>query len=499
MTTKNRFNLIDEPWIPIVNVGKVSLKQIFSDPSYRALSGNPVQKIALTKLLLAIAQAAYTPKDDDDWAQLGSAGMANACLRYLEKWHDSFWLYGAKPFLQTKELHFFKEQPIGALMQEIAIGNNTILTNSQLSRSIADSEWALILLVDQNFSVKHNLAYGALTVKDSKGKGKATKSGPALGPSSYLHTFLQGDSVMQSIWFNLLSEEKIDSLPFKYKRKDSNPVWELFIDDRESKDAKILKDSYMGRLCPMSRFIVRNENTVRYAEGIMYPSHSEGGREISAAYGLSKKNNFYALRVSTDVRPWRLLPALLSFFNAASIDSVDCAQLRLSLDGGRLRRCSDGFGVWSGGILLEGDSYSQYAKGDNDFVESYVRLENYFFEDPSGWIIWLEQEIKELEGVSKKIKNACYFYHQREIKGSNQRDNRADSIAKNAVSDFWQLCERRFQDLVNACTDPGKSKTLRATFANFAQKSYDIFCPKDTARQLDAWAKNKPNLGNYLS
>ena len=100
MTTENRFNLINEPWIPIVDVGKVSLRQLFSHAEYRALGGNPVQKIAVTKLLLAIAQAAYTSVDDGDWAALGAEGVAKKCLNYLNQWHDCFYLYGEKPFLQ---------------------------------------------------------------------------------------------------------------------------------------------------------------------------------------------------------------------------------------------------------------------------------------------------------------------------------------------------------------------------------------------------------------
>jgi CRISPR system Cascade subunit CasA len=98
--SENRFNLINEPWIPIANVGRVSLKQIFTQIDYRALGGNPVQKIAITKLLLAIAQAASTPEDDDAWEALGAEGLAQNCLAYLEKWHDRFYLYGEQPFLQ---------------------------------------------------------------------------------------------------------------------------------------------------------------------------------------------------------------------------------------------------------------------------------------------------------------------------------------------------------------------------------------------------------------
>ena len=98
--TENRFNLVDEPWVPVVDVGRVSLAQLFSQQDYRALGGNPVQKIALTKLLLAIAQAACTPEDDDDWASIRPEGLSEKCLEYLNKWHDRFYLYGEKPFLQ---------------------------------------------------------------------------------------------------------------------------------------------------------------------------------------------------------------------------------------------------------------------------------------------------------------------------------------------------------------------------------------------------------------
>lgn len=45
---ENRFNLIDEPWIPVVGKGKVGLKDIFADESISALGGNPVEKIAVS-------------------------------------------------------------------------------------------------------------------------------------------------------------------------------------------------------------------------------------------------------------------------------------------------------------------------------------------------------------------------------------------------------------------------------------------------------------------
>src|SRR3989338_955459 len=108
MTSTNRFNLVDEPWIPVAGRGLVSLATVFSDHSLSALGGNPVQKIVLTKLLLAIAQSAYTPTDDDDWKRVGASGMAKKTLAYLTEKKELFWLYGERPFLQMPEIKDIK-------------------------------------------------------------------------------------------------------------------------------------------------------------------------------------------------------------------------------------------------------------------------------------------------------------------------------------------------------------------------------------------------------
>lgn len=63
----NSFNLIDEKWIITVDCGLVSLRQIFTDKSIKRLGGTVIEKLSVFKLLLAIAQAAYTPENDDEW------------------------------------------------------------------------------------------------------------------------------------------------------------------------------------------------------------------------------------------------------------------------------------------------------------------------------------------------------------------------------------------------------------------------------------------------
>ena len=91
-----RYNLIDEAWIPVADRGKASLKEIFASRTCRALVGTPREKIALLKLLLAIAQAANTPADTPAWVALGPDGLGKACLDYLERWRDTFYLYGQR-------------------------------------------------------------------------------------------------------------------------------------------------------------------------------------------------------------------------------------------------------------------------------------------------------------------------------------------------------------------------------------------------------------------
>ncbi|GAK82812.1 CRISPR-associated protein Cse1 family [Vibrio ponticus] len=95
---ENRFNLIDEPWIPIADIGLVSLKQLFSDGSYRALGGTPVEKIALTKFLLAIAQSACTPENDAKWQQLGANGWQQHAWHTLKN--------GMTIFICLEKCHF---------------------------------------------------------------------------------------------------------------------------------------------------------------------------------------------------------------------------------------------------------------------------------------------------------------------------------------------------------------------------------------------------------
>ena len=179
MTLENRFNLIDEPWIPVIDKGRLSLRQIFRDASNRGLGGNPLQKMAMTKLLLAITQAAFTPENDELLETIETSDLAQKCLDYLEKRYDRFWLYGEKPFLQMPAINGLIERrkrkdlstatnragernaEASAQPKSLGMGfypdlpadNNTILTQYQVPKVLSDADKALFIVSLMNFAL----------------------------------------------------------------------------------------------------------------------------------------------------------------------------------------------------------------------------------------------------------------------------------------------------------------------------------------------------------
>lgn len=519
MPVLNRFNLVDEPWIPVVGRGLVGLATVFSDHSLSALGGNPVQKIALTKLLLAIAQSAYTPTDDEDWKNLGASGMAKKSLEYLTAKKDLFWLYGENPFLQMPEIAELidtrKKEELknaktagkvkkaeeratpkfmgSAESPDLPSENNTVLTQNQGRIVLTDAERAVFLVTLMNFALG-----GKRVEKDIPplttgyvGKGNSAKSGPSLGNHcGYLHSFLTGAKILDTLWINLLTHEQINEYRlWSYKCGDA--PWEKMPMGEDGQIAVSLKNSYMGCLVGLCRFVLLNDNGIYYVEGIQYPSHKAGWREPTMA--ISEANKL--LWVNPAKRPWRELTALLSFMENQSIGGFDCQQIRWTLERAKLL---DKFSVWSGGLRVSGTAGDQSVKKDDDFVESEIQLDSSAF--GKIWFSIFKQEMDELEGIAQELKRSVYKANKRDIKESKEKDKRSDSISKETETLFWQLCERRFQDLVDACNDGSgeEVKKLRRVFAGFVDKAYNTYCPKDTARQVDSWAANRPNLSKYL-
>lgn len=519
---EERFNLIDEPWIPITDIGTVSLRQVFSEPGYGTLGGNPIQKIALTKLLLAIAQAACTPEDEKAWGELRAEGLAKSCLIYLGKWHDRFYLYGENPFLQMpavanlitartekrkakakndserlKAKESGQAKSFGAgFYPDLPSENNTMLSHTLFERTLSNAEKALFIVSIMNFALGGKRVEADLVNFSGQTYGGlySAKSAPSLGNYvGYLHSFLTGKNLLSTLWLNLLTNEQIRSNKY-WENGLGIPPWEVMPKSETCATAGQLKNSYMGCLVAMSRFAFLKDEGIYYLDGIQYPNHSSGWREPSMTIN-NQGQGIKVLWLNPDKRPWRELTALLSFISATSQSGFDCQQI----SGGflRARKYNQEIGIWSGGLKVRGNAGDQSVKQDDDFVESHVSLPSNKEMETSQWFDNLKQEMEALDDQPAKIvyKTTLGFFKSQKMEGKKQA-----AMASNL---FWQLCERKSQDLIYACAIEGaagtdKRKSLRKNFAQFVRTAYNSYCPNDTARQLDAWAENLPNLGKYL-
>jgi CRISPR system Cascade subunit CasA len=491
---QRQFNLVDEAWIPVAGEGLVSLKRVFTDPSLNALGGNPIEKIALTKLLLAIAQAAHTPENDEEWTALGAAGLAEKVARYLEEKRDLFWLYGDKPFLQMPTIFKAGVQPFGAVKPEIATGNTTILTEGQIEKVMSVEEKALLLVCLTCFAFGGKktdntivLSKGYAGKVNEKGKPSTSKPGPSLGYLGYLHNFLHGGSLFELIWLNLLTKEHVNNLG----QFDGVglPPWEAFPEGENCDSAKALKKSLMGRLVPLCRFVLLTKQGIHYSEGIVHPTHKEGGFDPSIAVDLSSEKP-KAIWVDVEKRPWRQITSLLSFLSSETVGSFDCPQLHFGVL--RARKSVPEFNIWSGGLRVSSNAGEQYVSGDDDFVESEIVLCSSWLGEL--WFTNLKAEMQILDDMAKVIYGATLAYFKRQkVDGKKQ--------AAMSTNLFWQLCERQFQRLVNVCGEDSAGKAavvMRRTFVEYATRAFNEVCSRETARQMEAWAANRPNLGRFL-
>ncbi|MCU8269052.1 type I-E CRISPR-associated protein Cse1/CasA [Vibrio vulnificus] len=488
---ENRFNLIDEPWIPITDIGLVSLKQLFSEKNYRSLGGTPLEKIAVTKFLLAITQSACTPEDDAAWNQLGVEGLASACLTYLEKWHDRFYLYGEKPFLQMPAVEKAEVKSFGAVMPDVATGNTTCLTQYHAEKPLGDSQKALLLLTQMSLAFggkktdnKVVLTPGYAGKANDKGKPATGRSGPAVGFMGLLHSFAIGPTLHISLWLNLLTHHDIREIGLFSQGLGQAP-WENMPDGEDCETAKVLKNSVMGRLVPLCRFCLFSNDGLHYTEGLQHLGHKEGLFDLS----ITTKQVGKELKVewcNPERRPWRQLPALLAFISQTS-GRGGCLQLKYALTKANLKEGE--FGVWSGGIKVNSNAGEQYLSGKDDVLESTLLL-------PSGITgqIWFEKYVVQmdvLDTLAKRLFGCVSHYFKALNKDGKEQ-------ASNATLAFWQLCERDAQQLLYDCDNPEAMGRLRRRFATYIQNTFDSLCPNQTARQLDAWAKHRPNISDYL-
>lgn len=174
---ENKFNLIDEAWIPCLMLETNETKDL---SLFEALSeahkikeivhNSPLVVVSLHRLLLAILHRNFGPKSFDEWKQLWQEGSwdAEKLGNYFEKNKDRFNLFDKeRPFYQYPEVtkKGGKEAdilPIETLMQENATGNNATLFDHSFEaepKSCSYAEAARYLIARHSFSFAGGVSF----------------------------------------------------------------------------------------------------------------------------------------------------------------------------------------------------------------------------------------------------------------------------------------------------------------------------------------------------
>lgn len=494
------FNLIDQDWIPVADVGRVSLQRIFSDQALYRLGGSPIEKIAVLKLLQAIAQAADTPEDAEAWRAKGEnlKAFGDGCVAYLEKVHDLFDLYGDKPFLQLKEVACAASRPVCTLYPFVASGNNTVVTQTQLQRSVDDADCALVLLTQMCAGLGGKRHDKSVVLQKGYVK-KSAHPGPAIDFMGAQHTFCLGNSILETVWLNTFTKDDIATLTQLPGGLGVAP-WEKMPKTEDDETARQLKETLMGRLVPMSRFCLLSDDGIHLTEGVVHPDRKASCFDPSMLVTRisSKTGGEYKLAWSDpERRPWRDLISIWSFLDTHSDSTTSCQQVCRCWQ--KLQGRRESIGVWSGGLRVSSNSGEQKTAGTDDFVESETTL------PPSvDWFMPYKNEMELLMKAVFHMRKSVERYFavlslapEMDLKGKSSSE--AVARGKTAERLFWQRSELLHQLLLDHCEEKEAMRGVRNKLAGLLVEVFNEVCPRDTAKQLRAWVCSRPNYGVYLS
>lgn len=238
------FNLIDEPWIRVMdsncNVSEVSLKDaLLNAHNYKSLSGElPTQDIAVMRLMLAVLHTVFSradedgnesPLEDDEdevidrWQELWKKGRFSekAIGDYFKKWHERFWLFHPeRPFAQVAGLNIGTDYDAPKLNGEISESSNKVRFFSMYSGNEKSSltypqaaRWLLYLNAYDDTSSK--------PTKEGKAKAGGSLPSPGVGWLGKLGLiYITGNNLFETLMLNLImvNEDIVQEI--------QNPLWE---------------------------------------------------------------------------------------------------------------------------------------------------------------------------------------------------------------------------------------------------------------------------------
>jgi CRISPR system Cascade subunit CasA len=502
-------NLASDDWIPVVDAsgkaGRVSLRGVFEQGDGLAdLNVRADERVALMRLLIAVAQAALNgPADWKDWNHCKER-LAGAAAYYLQRWQAGFELLAQGPrFLQLQGLVAARgadEEGGGTLVSKLdfalSTGNNDTLFDNAGGelRTMTEEELALRLLTFQCYSPSGRIGVVKWNGEASPGNGSSAHA-PCL-TGSMVHAYVRGKNLLETIHRNLLHKELVDRI---YGRgRWGQPIWERIPKSFSDKEAiRNATETYLGRLVPLSRaiWIESDRLHIVLGNGLDYPGFGEkGGPREAAATVVVVTNNgkreHRVLGLSLDRAIWRELHSV-----AVKRHSAEGAGGPLALENLDDSAAVD---LWTGGLAAD------RAK-PLDVVESVFHL-------PAGMLCETgtkiyEEGVRRAERVAQALEAAIIDYAGGVGNGGGQSPRAAPVSVRTAVlSRFWSAAEQSVGDLLEAAGNPGKiaqdgweGTAWARVLKSAALEALGLACPRSTARQVRAYVRAETELRKRIS
>ena len=504
------FNLVDEPWLPVTlaegfpgradrgPLARVSLREAFEQGDRIVdLRCYAHERIALMRLLICIAQRALNgPTDEEDWRRC-RARLASEASKYLEGERECFNLFGDRPrFLQAKSRRPAKSFSTQKFRFIDEHGSTLFDAHVEPGCKLSPVDLAVGLVTFQSFVAVGFAVGGKVEEADRSLPGGLCRE------ASALHSFLLGDSLLESIWLNLIPKDQV---------AESRAV--IFGDASWHGERDAAK-SYLYRLAPVARHLRLAEDgaSVEGRGGRKLLTFGEQGvRELTAAVRTvcqtrgRKASETEELVSATAGRgvpkaAWRELHALAVLRSARRRGGPAALQHCRTL---QTVDSQKGLRLWCG-ALIGGGKNRVAAVGY--VLESTFRLPVAFLEDADAVLVddpgkcpgpnqTYRQGVQQAEIWAGHLQDAVYTYH------AKLADVERGKSAKNhAALRFWTALEQ-VAELVLLHDVAVNSSKYWSDDADWvakspwgrevwkaAQDAYEFACPCRTPRQLRAYA-----------
>lgn len=503
-------NIAFDPWIPVITTqGErkfVSLSTLFTEGNQLAdLVVRPHERVSLLRLFICIAHAAADgPKNYDEWLNIPTT-LAEAVLRYLTQWKDSFeFFHPVKPWLQVPSIsdkqntspdweNISAWTPASNLCLTYSSGHNpTLFDHMGGQERLMPIEMVIISLLSfQCFSPG-----GTTSVVFWHGKkiNRYSSDSPCIS-TSMLHAFLRGENVLSTICLNMPTYSDIKRI---YPEL-GQPLWEMmptsFEDDVAIRNAT---QTYLGRLVPLSRLVLIHPKKpyMLLGNGLDYPKYSDSfPQEPTATVVMTHDKKRAILSYDPAKSIFRQLAAIivkrdadniggpLSLRNIGEDADFDLQVCALAHKQGSL------LDAFESVVTIPRQLATQ--EGQNTYDAEITRAENIFYFLGNA----IEKYRQEIDsGWEEKVKNA------------GPKNKIIRSILRSHVANFyWTAVEKNITLLLAVIRALGtdetgpRKKEWHKFLASTAYAAYRSTTANDTPRQVLAFATGWHYLTNKVA